>query len=55
MLIIIGERIHKANGTNRFTISNKPIMISNVFSKISKYSNSNKAIASGLVIINGSS
>lgn len=54
MLAIIGDNIASANGTNRLLKSKTPQTISKNFSNISRYSNLNNAIASGLVAINGS-
>lgn len=55
MLATIGDNIASANGTNRLIKSKTPHIISKDFSAINKYLNSNNAIASGLVTINGSS
>ena len=54
MLAIIGVSILSVNGINKLNKSKFPHIVSKDFSTINKYSNSNNAIASGLVAINGS-
>lgn len=55
MLATIGDSIARANGTKTFIKRKTPHIISKDFSTINRYSNSNNAIASGLVAIKGSS
>ncbi|GIN20574.1 hypothetical protein J1TS3_17080 [Siminovitchia fordii] len=50
----IGDNIAMASGVNWLIISKIPHITSKDFSAINRYSNSNNAIASGLVAINGS-
>lgn len=52
--MIIGVNIAKVRGTNRFIKSKIPHKTSDDFSTINRYLNSNSAIASVLVAINGS-
>jgi len=55
ILATIGDNIAMANGINWLILSKIPHRISKDFSAINRYLNSNNAIASGLVAINGSS
>lgn len=54
MLTTIGDKITRANGTNLFSKSKTPHIISKDFSKTRRYLNSNIAITLELVGINGS-